>query len=150
MKAFLTQKILKLPLWLWITLLLFAAGGATAFVMNQPRHAGWRYGACKAFLEQYVRFPTTIDVQTGGETRNSAVISFSDINPFGAQQIRVFECFYSEGPGGTQLSRITLDRKTLPDDLTKKFNAQLKLLAGQKLDTALPKDLPSDLEDLKK
>ena len=150
MKATLTQKYFKLPVWLWATILLFAAGGATAYLMNQPRHAGWRYGACKVFLEQYIRFPTTIQVQTGSESRNSVAIGFSDINPFGSQQIRVFECFYSQGPKGTELSKITMDRKTLPDDLTKKFNAQLKLLAGQKLDTALPKDLPRSLEALKK
>lgn len=149
MKAFLKQKIFKTPIWLWLTLLLFVAGGALAWVINQPRHAGWRYGACKTFLEQYVRFPTTIEVQTGSETRNSAVIGFSDINPFGSQQIRMFECFYSEGPGGTQLSKVTMDRKTLPEDLIRQFNAQLPVLSTQKLDTALPKALPGDLKDLK-
>lgn len=150
MKAMLTQKLWKLPVWAWLTLLIFISGGAVGYVYNLPQHAGWRYGACKVFLEQYVRYPPTIEIQTGGETRNSAVISFSDINPFGAQQIRVFECHYSQGPSGTVLSRVTIDRKALPDEQVKKFNEQLGILAGQELDTALPKDLPEDLEDLKK
>jgi len=149
MKAFLTQKIFKLPVWLWLTVLIFAAGGAAGYLYSMPKHAGWRYGACKVFLEQYVRYPSTIEIRTGGETRSSAVISFADINPFGSQQVRVFECHYSEGPRGTVLSKVTVDRKTMPEDMTKKFNDQLGILAGQKLDTALPKDLPRDLEDFK-
>lgn len=151
MKKFLTRKILRMPMWLWIFVLLLALGGGGAWMAAQPAHASWRYGACKAFLEQYVRFPVTIDVEIGAETRSSAVIGFSDVNPFGSQQIRVFECHYSESADGrVTLSRITIDRKALPEDVVKNFDAMLPLLAvNPDLDTALPKDVPENIADLK-
>ena len=146
----LTRKVARLPVWLWAALVLGGIGGLSAYVVNQPDHAGWRYGACKVFLEQYVRFPDTIDIKVGAEMRASVAIGFSDINPFGAQQIRVFECYFSQTQNGEHLSRITIDRKALPDDIVKKFDAMLPLLANlQDLDTALPGELPNDLEDLK-
>lgn len=146
----LSQKFLRLPLWLWATFLLFIAGGFIAFTLSQPTQAGWRYGACKAFLEQYVRFPSTINIKIGGETRASAVIGFADINPFGAEQIRVFECYYSQdNQGRTVLSKVTMDRKALPEDTIQTYNAMLPILLSQKLDTALPDPLPDALEDLK-
>jgi hypothetical protein len=150
MKAFLTSKILGLPMWLLVLVFAGGAAGAIAYTLNAPQHASWRYGACKAFLEQYVRFPTTIEIEQGGETTGSAYISFSDTNPFGSQQVRVFECYYTQdAQGRAALTRVTIDRKAIPADLTKSFNDQLPILGTQKLDTALPKDLPSSLEDYK-
>lgn len=142
----LTKKYLRVTGWLWVTLIVFLAGGATAFVINMPQHASWRFGACKVFLEQYVRFPPTIKIEDGGETQGSAQISFSDRNPFGAEQIRVFECYFTQD---NHLTRITMDRKALPVELVKTYDAQLPFLSSQKLDTALPKDPPRKLEDLK-
>lgn len=146
----LTRKYFGAALWVWITLGAFAAGGLTAYSISQPQYASWRYGACRAFLDQYVRFPTTIDIKVGGETRSSVVIGFSDTNPYGSEQIRVFECYYSQDSNGrVSLSKVTMDRKPIPDDTLAAYNATLPLLQTQKLDTALPKALPSNLEDLK-
>jgi hypothetical protein len=145
----LTRKILFLPVWLWATIVIIAVGGAAYYTINQPKHAGWRYGACKVFLEHYVRFPTTINMREGGESRGSAVLSFSDRNPYGSEQVRSFECYFSHENGHTKLSRITLDRKALPDDIVARYNDMLPVLLGVELDTALPKDVPDDLEALK-
>ncbi len=145
-----TARFLKIPVWIFLTFALFGAGGGLAYLLTLPKHAGWRYGACRVFLEHYIRFPETIQIEEGGETRNSAVLIFSDINPFGARQVRVFECYYSQGPrGNVILSRILLDRRQLPSALVEKYNTMLPVITSLELDTALPKDFPDNLEDLK-
>lgn len=147
----LRQKFFHLPLWAWIVLGLSLAGGLLYIAMNQPQHASWRYGACKVFLEHSVRFPETIDVIVGNDTANSALIAFSDINAYGAEQVKVFECYYSTGTNGQpSLSKITLDRRPIPDAQITKFNQMLPIILTQELDTALPDDFPRKLEDFRK
>jgi hypothetical protein len=150
MPPFLTAKTMGLALWVWLLIILAVAGGGGWYLASQPVQASWRYGVCRAFLDQYVRFPTTVKIEQGGETRGSAYMTFFDTNPFGAQQVRVFECYFNEdAQGRVTLSRITMDRKSIPQDYVDKYNAQIPVLASQKLDTALPGDLPSNIEDLK-
>ncbi|MCB1538570.1 MAG: hypothetical protein H6865_02760 [Rhodospirillales bacterium] len=150
MGKILTRKFLKLPLWLWLTLALFIAGGALGFVLTRPQHAGWRYGVCRAYLELYLRFPETIRIDEGGETSTGAMLIFADVNPFGSEQVRMWECYFTRGnDGNVTLSRITIDRRALPAALIQKYAQMLPVLAGLELNTALPKELPNDLEDLK-
>jgi len=144
------KKTIRLPLWGWGLVGAAVLGIVITVVMMLPSYAGWRYGACKVILEQYVRFPTTIDIKVGGESESSAVVGFSDINPFGAEQIRIFECYYSQNSdGGVTLSKLTMDRKALPEEVVKRFNQMLPIIVQEKLDTKLPPDLPDDLEGLK-
>ncbi len=148
--AFLTDKILGLKTWIWILVIVVIGGGGLTWLAKQPQHATWRYGVCKVYLEEYVRFPLTINIEQGGETIGSAYISFTDVNPFGSQTVRNFECYFSQNDTGRiVLSKVTVDRKPVPDDLLKIFQGELPVLTSQKLDTALPKDLPSDLMDYK-
>lgn len=149
MMALLTKKFGGLPIGAWIVLAVVVLGGGMAYTNAQPNQASWRYGACKEFLNLYERFPQSIVVKEGWETAGSAVISYNSRNPFGSEQIRVFECHYSTDKQGRMvLSKITLDRKTIPDEKTKRFSAMLPTLAGTKLDNSLPKPLPSNLNDL--
>ncbi len=149
LKDVLAGKFLKIPVFVWLTVVLFAAGGGIAWLSSQPQHAGWRYGACRAFLELYVRFPDSIEIEEGGETRTSAIISYIDVNPFGSRQLRIFECNYTQEQGRIVLSRITLDRRALPTPIIDRFNNMLPVVTSLELNTALPKDIPDALEDLK-
>ncbi len=148
---------LRLPLWGWGIIAVILIGGALAIALNLPQHGSWRYGACKVFLENSIRFPTTIDIISAKENSTTVTIGFSDINPQGSQQIRDFKCYYSANEQGrTTLTKITIydgmknGATPLPDDITKKFNAMLPILSGEKMDTRLPKDIPTSVEDLKK
>ena len=141
----------RLPIWGWATIGAIIVGGLLAFAFTQPDHAGWRYGACKALLERTLKYPTTMTVIDGGESQASASLIFADTNPYGAEQIRVFECHYStDAQGRTKLSKITMDRKAIPDEITQGYNRILPLFMGIETDTALPQDLPKTLSDLKK
>lgn len=147
---FLTNRYMRVPIWVWIGGVVAVATAAGLIMSNLPVHASWRYGACKVFLEHYVRFPTTISVKIGGETRNSALVGFADTNPFGSEQVRIFECYFSEkAEGQVTLSKLSMDRKALPDSVVKAYNRMLPIILSQELDTRLPKELPENLADLK-
>lgn len=149
MMAVLKRKIWRLPVWLWAFFAIVILGCGIAYVKTRPFQASWRYGACKSFLEVYVRFPGTIKIREGWETSGSAGMSFSDRNPFGSEQIRVFECYFSnDKQGRVNLSKVTLDRKTLPEDVTTRFKGMLPVLAGEELNNDLPPPLPRNLEDM--
>lgn len=143
------RNALRLPLWGWGTIGAVLIGGLLGIYMNMPEHASWRYGACKVFLERYVRFPDTLKVIAGWESQASTGIAFTDMNPFGAEQIRIFECYFSNTNGEITLSKITLDRKPIADEIFKNYSTLLPLLAAIETDTALPPPTPSALEDLK-
>ncbi len=148
--GFLNDKIIGVKTIYWLILIGVLSIGGIYYAMTRPVHASWRYGACRALLEQYVRFPITVNVEQGGETRGSAFISFSDINPFGSQTVRNFECHFSQdAKGHTVLSKVTVDRKSIKDEQLRVFQKQLSVLVTQELDTALPRDLPSNLQDYK-
>ena len=68
-KEKLTIGKVTLPLWLWVLPLVLVSVGILVFALSQPKEASWRYGVCKAFLQSYVRFPSTIDIKVGGESR---------------------------------------------------------------------------------
>ena len=72
-----------LPIWGWATIGAVVLGALGAFAYTLPSHASWRYGACKVFLERYVKFPSTIDVKTGREFSAMVEIAFADMNPYG-------------------------------------------------------------------
>lgn len=140
----------SLPVWAWATIAAVVLGALGALAYSMPTHASWRYGACKVFLERYVKYPPTIDIKTGREMRSMVEIAFADTNPYGSEQIREFECYFSESKEGrVTLSKITLDRKTIPEEFIKSYNELIPLLASIETDTQLPKDLPSSLSDLK-
>lgn len=149
-KAKMKLQFPSLPVWAWATIGAVVLGAVGALVYSLPSHASWRYGACKVFLERYVKFPSTIDIKTGREMRSMVELAFADTNPYGSQQIREFECYFSENAQGrVTLSKITLDRKTIPDEYIKSFNDLIPLLTSIDTDTELPRDLPSSLSDLK-
>jgi hypothetical protein len=151
-------KSFRMPLWGWGMLGITLIGAAIGVALNMPQHGSFRYGACRVFLESYIRFPSSIQIIAAGETQNITTISFSDINPFGAEQIRDFKCYFTNAPNGkTLLTSITLNDGMkkgglpLPDAITKKFNAMLPTLATTKLNTELPESLPTgSLESLQK
>lgn len=148
--GFLNDRILGLKTGVWILLVTVIGGVGMYYMLNRPVHASWRYGVCRALLDQYIRFPITVSVEQGGETRGTAYISFSDINPFGSQTVRMFECHFSQDARGrTILSKVTVDRKAIKEETLRLFQKQISVLATQELDTALPKDLPANLLDYK-
>ncbi|HEY8963173.1 MAG TPA: hypothetical protein VIN59_01790 [Alphaproteobacteria bacterium] len=145
---------MKLPLWVWITIAAFAAGGLFAYALNQPNYAGWRYGACKVFLEHSLRFPPTTKIFLGGEQilndrQSKAGVAFSAINTYGSQQVKMFECYYDIGANGAPiLTKIMVEDDPMDPKKVAEFNKMLPIILTQKLDTALPKDIPTDLEDV--
>ena len=144
------RSLQKMPWWGWVVAGVFATLVAILVVWLQPAKAGWRYGACKVILERYIRFPETGNVLVGGEREGSATIVFSDVNPFGAQQIRTFECYYSQDASGrVTLSKLMMDRKTLPDDTVAYYNRALPVIMNLKLDMVLPPPPPDDPVELK-
>jgi hypothetical protein len=139
------KKSFRIPLWGWGVLGVITMGAAVGIALNLPQHGSFRYGACRVFLESYIRFPSSIDIITANENPNIVTISFSDINPYGAEQIRDFKCYFAAAPGGkTLLTKITLDdgmkkgARPLPDHITKNFNAMLPTLRTTELNTKLP------------
>ena len=89
-----------------------AYGGITAYI-GEGRSGTWRYGLCKVFLEQYTAYPQSLVILDSGEGQNAAMIGYLATNPYGAQQSQEMECFYSSGPAGITMSRVTINRKPL-------------------------------------
>ncbi|MBU6234588.1 MAG: hypothetical protein KGQ41_01975 [Alphaproteobacteria bacterium] len=139
----------RLPWWGWGIAGAVLVGIVVSVAMSMPEQGSWRYGACKVFLQRYIKYPESIRFIAGGETMSTVSIVFSDTNPFGAQQIRVFECLFSNPDGRLSLSKITMDRKPIPDEIVKTYNALLPTLAGIELETELPPPPPNSLENLK-
>ena len=109
----------------------------------------WRYGVCKVFLERYQQYPDHLKILTAGEKQSSAQIGYLATNAYGMRQSGLLECFYSTS-NGVQLSKVTLDRKPLPDDMVEIFNKTIPVvLAQEDLDLTLPPSLPNTMAGLK-
>lgn len=145
------EKYLRLPLWGWTLIagILLAILITGALVM--PSYGSWRIGACRALLETVVRFPSSIDYLEMGESATSAGIVYTDINAYGTQQIKTFECYYSaDAQGNIVLSRVMQNRRALSEATLKSLNEKLPIILTQELDTQLPKPLPSKLENFRR
>ena len=142
------QKLFRLPLWAWIVIGAAAAGGLLYYALNQPQYGSWRYGACRVFVEKTQRFPDTIKMLTVMESQVSTRLVYSSINAYGAQRVQDFECYFGTGPNGApKISKILVDRKPLNDDKVAEFNALLPVILSQEMNTLLPPEFPSKLED---
>ena len=110
----------------------------------------WRFGVCKVFLERYAEYPSSLKILTAGEKQSSAQIGYMITNAFGSRQSELMECFYNVTGAGVSLSRVTIERKPLPQELIDIFNPTIGIiLADEDLDKTFPPSLPNDLEDLK-
>lgn len=152
-----TKKSFRLPLWGWAALGVLLLGGGVAVALNLPQQGTWRYGACRVFLEDYIRFPTTLRVLGVRENATTATISFSDMNAYGSEQIRDFKCYYStDARGRTSLSKVTIydGRKngpaSLPEERIRKYTKMLPAINSAEPDATLPRDAPDDIADFRK
>lgn len=145
------KKYARLPLWLWASM---GGGALIALIIGaalQPSYGTWRVGACRALLETVVRYPTSLEFLEMGESARSAAIVYTDINAYGTQQIKTFEChFTSDATGAIHLSRVMQNRRALPDEVLADLNKKLPIILTQELDTRLPKPLPSKLENFRR
>lgn len=110
----------------------------------------WRYAVCKVFLERYAEYPSSLKILTAGEKQSSAQIGYMITNAFGSRESELMECFYNVTGAGVTLSRVTVERIPLPQELIDTFNPTIGvILSDEDLDKNFPPKLPNDLEDLK-
>lgn len=146
----LKRKYYGVPVWGW-ALGAIAIISLVVFMVTRPAHGTWRFAACRTLLETTVRFPATIELVGVGEAAQSATLLYTDINAYGTQQIKTFECHYvMEASGNIRLSRVVQNRRAFSDEILADLNKKLPTILAQELDTTLPKPIPSDLKKIKR
>jgi len=122
------------------------------FVITRPPKGGPEYAICRAFVEQYVTYPTTINITTVENFDRALRIYLTTKDPFGNTRSNMFECILRPDPN-TRLAmdRINIDRKAFTDqrrlDL---FNKSIPAILKSKTDLTLPKRYSGTLMDLKR
>lgn len=146
----LKRKYYGVPVWGW-ALGVCAIIALIVFMATRPSHGTWRFAACQVLLETTVRFPDTIELIGVGEAAQSATLIYTDINAYGTQQIKTFECHYvMDTYGNIRLSRVVQNRRAFNDEILADLNKKLPTILTQELDTRLPKPIPSDLLKIKR
>jgi hypothetical protein len=95
------------------TLIFLGLVAWVAFGIERPREGTWRYAICKVFLERYAQYPTDVKILTADEKRSSVQIGYLATNSYGMRESKLMECFYNIQQNRVELSRITINRRTL-------------------------------------
>lgn len=117
-----------------LILILAIAYAAYSFFAGSHRTGTWRYGLCKMLLEQYSYFPDSLIILDAAEGQTAAKIRYMMSGPYGGQESREIECFYSVRPNSIQLSRVTIDRRPL-DLLSRAQSIMPQTSDGKAVDT---------------
>jgi len=137
--------------WL-IALLIFGGIGFGIYKSQQPKQGGVLYGICKTLMNFEYQYPFTFDVLTVTQGSRDVRMFMAETNSFGQERIVQVDCDFSITDGRMALTRLTLDRKAIPDERIQYYNRIVPTLRAMsdELDRDLPEPLPRSLQELKR
>ena len=100
------------------------------------------YGICKAFLEQYVDYPPTLQILHVEQFPRAVRLYFNQTDAFGQFTQNMMECV-GDPKGGLRFSEVLLNRRPVPADRVERFNASIPAVVASDPDLTLP-DPPRD------
>lgn len=108
-----------------------------------------RFGVCKVFLENYVRYPTHLRVSSVEDFGNSLRIWYAQTDAFGAYRLESMQCFFKyDEQRGTIVEKITVNRLPVDQKRIDAFNVVLPVVLQNLPDLTFPTPLPDSLGDL--
>ena len=120
-----------------------------------PYQADLRYGICRIYLENSVRFPKYLRLSTVEDVYKNNVdiypvrIWYTQLDAFGEYRLENIQCEFKYDPElGTILDRILVNRREVSQKKVDRFNVVLPLIAANPPDLAYPAPLPDSLQDL--
>lgn len=114
-----------------------------------PYKGDARFGICKVFLENSVRYPSHLRLSTVEDFGNSIRIWYAQTDAFGEYKLEQIQCFYkSDEQLGMILEKITFNRRPIDEQKVADFNLILPVVLQNLPDLSYPSPLPDSLEDL--
>jgi hypothetical protein len=115
-----------------------------------PYKGDERFGVCKVFLENTVRFPMHLRLSSVEDFGTSIRIWYAQTDAFGAFKLESIQCFYkSDEQRGTFIEKITINRRAIDQSRVDAFNAILPIVLQNLPDLTYPSPLPNSLNALK-
>lgn len=119
------------------------------YILLIPYKGGLNFGACKVFLELYVRYPDTLNLSTVEDFGDSYRIWFTEIDAFGQYRLQQMQCFYrADENTGFAIDRVTVDRRQVDQKIVEDFNRSIPVIAKFPPDLTLPSPIPDSLRDI--
>jgi hypothetical protein len=95
-----------------IGLLVLAIIGLGIYEYKKPPQGTWRFGLCRVFVENYIRYPHTLYIEEVFEAPGFVEISANYLNAHGSRPTRIFRCDYQQTQnGGIEIKEIRIDRE---------------------------------------
>lgn len=136
----------------------FGAGGLFLiygiYLLFKPFEGGMGFGVCKVFLENYVRYPSTITYRAVEDYNDNVRIWFSHTDAFGEYRQEALRCYYGPDtenmPGrGFVMTRATMNRRDIDPEIVSKFNISIPAIRANPPDLVYPPAIPDALSDMK-
>ncbi|HRQ61273.1 MAG TPA: hypothetical protein PLO23_07175 [Alphaproteobacteria bacterium] len=119
------------------------------YLLFIPFKGGMNFGACKVFLELYVRYPDTLNLSTVEDFGESYRIWFTEVDAFGQYRHQQIQCFYKpDETTGFAIDRVTIDRREVEQKFIDDFNRSLPTVLAFPPDLTYPKAIPDSLSDV--
>lgn len=120
-----------------------------AYLLFIPHKGGLNFGACKVFLELYVRYPDTLNLSTVEDFGDSYRIWFTEVDAFGQYKLEQMQCYYRPDDNtGFALKRVTVDRRDVDQKVVEDFNRSIPVITKFPPDLTLPLPIPDSLQDI--
>ena len=114
-----------------------------------PYKGDARFGICKVFLENSVRYPQHLHLSTVEDFGTSIRLWFAQTDAFGAYRMENIQCFYKQDDvRGTYIEKITFNRRPVDQKKVEEFNGILHVVLQNLPDLTYPEPLPDSLQDL--
>lgn len=119
------------------------------YLLFIPFQGGMNFGACKVFLELYVRYPDTLHLSTVEDFGDSYRIWFTETDAFGQYRLQQVQCFYrADDTTGFAIERVEIDRRPVDQKFVDDFNRSLPTVLAFPPDLTYPKAIPDSLSDI--
>lgn len=119
------------------------------YLLFIPFTGGMNFGACKVFLELYVRYPQSLNLSTVEDFGESYRIWFTETDAFGQYRLQQIQCFYRpDETTGFAIDRVAIDRRDVDQKIVEDFNRSLPVVLAFPPDLTYPKAIPDSLSDI--
>lgn len=124
-------------------------------LLFKPFEGGIGFGTCKVFLEQYVRYPSTINYRSVEDYNSNVRIWFTHIDAFGEYKLEALRCYFGPEPEGQimpgrgfMMNRATINRRDLDQTIIDQFNLSIPAIRAHPPSLVYPPPIPDALEDI--
>lgn len=114
--------------------------GYLGHLLFKPFEAGMDFGFCRVFLEQYVQYPTELELSEVEERRDFIRIWYMHTDSFGQDRMDNIECYHGKDPQrGYYISKIRVNRREIDPERVKLFNTSLPTIVAYPPDLTYPR-----------